>query len=121
VTIDGEDGLRPLAVCRTYRAIQAQLRARADEVGVSREALAELAGLPSGYPATLLAPHGAKRLGPISWDVMLPALGLAVVIVEDPAAVERMRPRWAKMQRHEEKVNPGTRAALRGDGESVAA
>jgi len=49
--------------------------------------------LQTGYASTLLAPRPRKRIGPMSLGALLGALGLALVVVEDAAALARVRSR----------------------------
>lgn len=82
---------RPLAICRAYDELIDALRARAEELRVSRESLDEIMKtLPDGYASKLLAPVLVKFLGRISLGPMIQALGLAIVLVEDEAAIARI-------------------------------
>jgi hypothetical protein len=82
---------RPLAICRAYDELIDALRARAEELRVSRESLDEIMKtLPDGYASKLLAPVLVKFLGRISLGPMIQALGLAIVLVEDEAAMARI-------------------------------
>jgi hypothetical protein len=82
------------------------VRARRDELGITHETIDEIAGLPSGYCSKLLAPEPMKGLGPISIPAILGALGVALVLVEDTAQVERVSPRWTKRKRLQRKPEP---------------
>lgn len=84
---------RELAIVRDYDDLHAVLRARADELNVSRLTIDHVAGLQDGYTAKLLAPVPLKRVGAISMGPLLAALGLALVVVEDPEALERVSSR----------------------------
>jgi hypothetical protein len=75
------------------------LRARRDSLNISHETIDSIAGLQSGYTSKLLAPKPIKNLGPMSFGSLLGALGLAVVVVEDPAAVVRVEKHWQKRKR----------------------
>lgn len=75
------------------------LRARRDALNISHETIDSIAGLQSGYTSKLLAPKPIKNLGPMSFGSLLGALGLAVVVVEDPAAVVRVEKHWQKRKR----------------------
>lgn len=88
--------ISPLAEIRTYDDLHQALRARADHIGVTRLGLDEITGLTSGHSGKLLAPTKIKRLGPISFDLMLPALGLKLLLVEDAEIVAKMQLRWAE-------------------------
>ncbi|MHC4043562.1 hypothetical protein [Bradyrhizobium sp. 23AC] len=83
-----------------YDGLIQALRDRRDQLDVGHEVLCEIGGLQSGYVSKLLAPRPMKNLGPVSFGALLGALGVAVIIVEDPAAVARVRDRWVKRKRH---------------------
>lgn len=75
------------------------LRSRAHELQITHETIDAVSGLQSGYTSKLFAPVPIKNLGPISFSAILGALGLAVVVVEDPEQVERVKSRWTKRQK----------------------
>lgn len=75
------------------------IRARRDELNISHETIDGIAGLQSGYTSKLLAPTPIKNLGPMSFGSLLGALGLAVVVVEDPQAIVRVEKHWQKRKR----------------------
>jgi hypothetical protein len=75
------------------------LRARRDALNISHETIDSIAGLQSGYTSKLLAPKPIKNLGPMSFGSLLGALGLAVVVVEDPEMVELVADRWQPRKR----------------------
>ena len=72
---------RILATVKTYGQLVAVMRARNDELEITREVMDERAHLPSGYSAKLLAQ--IKNFGPSSLGAMLGVLGLALIVVED--------------------------------------
>ena len=90
---------RRIAICTSYDELIAALRARADELKVTREGLDAVSGLQAGYSAKLLAPVPMRSLGKVSLGPMLQALGLAVVLVEDPEAIRRFADQHAERQR----------------------
>lgn len=73
----------PLAIVRDPVELHRLLRARAEALDISREAIDELAGLPKGYAAKLLCEPPVKHLGPISFFPLAGALGFAIALVED--------------------------------------
>jgi hypothetical protein len=87
---------RQIAVARDYAQLHAALRARADELGLSRDTI-DRYGLPRGYASTLLAPVPVKAIGRMSLGPLLGALGLMLIVVEDAellaqfAAAEKRR------------------------------
>lgn len=76
---------RQIAVVRNYDEFKNALRARADELQLSRDTI-DAFGLPKGHAGHLLAPVPIKHIGPQSFGVLLTALGLKVLVVEDAEA-----------------------------------
>lgn len=95
---------RQLAVVRSYAELHAAIRARVEELDVSRLCLDDAAGFTGGYASKLLAPRPTKLMGKMSLGIMLGALGLALVVVEDPVALARIKP---KLQKRRWKPNGG--------------
>jgi hypothetical protein len=52
----------------------------------------DLAGFASDYAAKLLALNPKKFIGPVGWNIF-EALGLKVVVIEDPIALTRSKRR----------------------------
>jgi hypothetical protein len=73
------------------------LRARSDELEITREITDDAAHLPSGYAGKLLSRTPIKNLGPSSLGALLGVLGLALVVVEDarPVALPKRKYRRA--------------------------
>jgi hypothetical protein len=88
---------RQLATVRTYAQLIAVLRARSDELEITREITDDAAHLPSGYAGKLLSRTPVKNLGPSSLGALLGVLGLAIVVIEDgrPVALPRRKYRRA--------------------------
>lgn len=63
---------------------------------LSDERFEDIAGLPKGSVAKYLGPARAKGLGSISLPLMLGGLGKALVLVDDPEQVERVKGRWKR-------------------------
>jgi hypothetical protein len=78
---------------RTPEQLRQALRLRADGLDIARTALDQIAGLQDGYSAKLLAPRALKGLGAVSMPLLLEALGVRLVLVEDREAFERIRSR----------------------------
>lgn len=91
--------MKPLAEIRNYDDLHRALRARVDEVNISRTAIDELSGLPDGYAGKLLGNAQVKKLGPLSMGALLQALGLKLHLVEDTDQSARMCERWKERQR----------------------
>jgi hypothetical protein len=87
---------RPLAVVRSYSQLIAVLRARSDELEVTRKIIDEEAKhLCSGYSGKLLSKNPIKSLGPSSLGAILGVLGLTLVVIEDgrPVALPKRKNR----------------------------
>ncbi len=80
-------GGRILSVFVDYPGMLAALRARTEELRLSREAIDQVAGLPSGYSGKILGIGQVRRLNLISLGPVLGALGIKLVMVEDAAAL----------------------------------
>jgi hypothetical protein len=75
-----------------YRGLLEAFRERAKELEISREGIDEIAGWADGYAGKLLGGAAAKRrkiIGPLSLELLLAALGLKLILVEDPEATAR--------------------------------
>jgi hypothetical protein len=90
---------RVLAIARDYQGIHAACRTRADELEITRETLDATSGMQGGYSGKLLAPKPVKRAGPITLPLLLGGLGLALAVVEDPDALDRVKSRLVKRRR----------------------
>jgi hypothetical protein len=75
------------------------LRARRDELQVSHQTIDHVAGFPDGYAGKLLAPEPIKNLGWLSFGLALDALGVALILVENPDQVRLVEKRWIKRAR----------------------
>jgi hypothetical protein len=78
------------------------LRARADELNVSRLTIDEVAGTQSGYCGKLLAEPPTKGFGEMSLGAVLGALALKIArieFVEDPEQAARVIDRWEPRKR----------------------
>jgi hypothetical protein len=93
---------RILATVNDYPGMLAALRARAEELRISRETIDQVAGLPSGYSGKILGIKQVRRLNLISLGPVLGALGIKLVMVEDAAALREFGGRSNK--RHENRV-----------------
>jgi hypothetical protein len=92
----GVPTLTILAEVKDYEQLHAALRARVEQLDVSRETLDHLTGLQSGYCAKLLANTRLKRMGAQSLGPLLTVCGLRLLVVEDPDAMARFAPRLEK-------------------------
>ncbi|MET3299684.1 hypothetical protein [Bradyrhizobium diazoefficiens] len=69
-----------------YASLKAAIRARVEQLNISRNCLDGVAGTTPGYAAKLLAPYHKKKIGQFSLGLLLQAAGLRMVLVDDPAA-----------------------------------
>ena len=90
---------RQLADIQDYGTLHTALRARADELDISRLTVDEVAGLPVGYTGKLLGPKMVKKFGPISLGPVLRVLGVKLVMVEDAEAITALSGRLPKKER----------------------
>lgn len=72
------------------------LRQRRDDLDVSNETIDAIAGFPERYASKLLAPRAPRNLSYHSLGQILGALGVALLVVEDPEQVARVKSRWQK-------------------------
>jgi hypothetical protein len=99
---------RQIARVRDYMGLIAALRARADELELTRDGLDEaMQTLPDRYASKLLASPPIRNFGRISLGPMLDALGLEIVLVENLKAVERISKQIAK--RRQKSLDAGHR------------
>jgi hypothetical protein len=89
---------------RTYDDLVHALRARAEELGLSRENIDDIAGLPSGYASKILAKKHIKRMGALSLWLILPALGAQLCLIEDPESLRAYASQ--RVRRDETRVRP---------------
>lgn len=90
---------RRIAIVSDYDGLIDALRKRIGELGLTNQTIDEITGLQPGYSGKLLGDAQIKKLGPLSFGTMLQALGLALVVVEDHAALARVAGRHEKRER----------------------
>jgi hypothetical protein len=73
-------------------SLREALRQRVEQLNISRSCLDYVSKLTPGYAAKLLAPNGKKGVGALSLDLLLPAVGLKIVLVDDRDALARVQP-----------------------------
>ena len=79
---------------QTHDGLVDLLRARQESLQLSNEVLDHLALFTSGHSDKLLGPSRSRGLSQISLDSLLASLALKLIIVEDEAGAELMRPKW---------------------------
>jgi hypothetical protein len=81
------EGKRPLTVIRSYDDLHRGLRARSDELGMTRADLDVEAGIADGHAGKLLGPRQVKRFGNVTLGRVMAALKVVLVMVEDAGAI----------------------------------
>lgn len=79
----------PLAEISTYHELRDALKARATELGLSRQTLDLLSRLPDGYSAKLLGSNTNRLFGIKSLGALLRTLGLRIQLVPDEIALAK--------------------------------
>jgi hypothetical protein len=74
------DGLRPVAVVRSYPELRDCVAAWCTRTEISRLELDERAGLASGHAGKLLSQRPTRRIGIVTLGRIMAALGLTMVI-----------------------------------------
>lgn len=93
-----------IAVVRSYDEFMEALRSRIDELQLTHAAIDHISGVQAGYTSKVLAPNcdartvtgkraSGRTLGRVSFGSILGALGIAIVVIEDEAALERVKRR----------------------------
>jgi hypothetical protein len=90
---------RTIAVVNDYPALQRVLRQRAEDLKISRETLDALAGISEGHSAKMLTDPPRKNMGILTFGLLLRALGLQLVVIEDD---EQMRKLASRIVRRDE-------------------
>ena len=91
--IEGDERPRVIGEFSDYDELISALRARAAELNLSGESIDAVSGLASRYAQKLLGPQQIRRLGPTSLGPFLGALAVRCLIVEDKAALAKLRSR----------------------------
>jgi hypothetical protein len=82
---------RALARIEHSEALLAAIRRRVDELQITHEIIDHRSGFQSGYSSKLLSDPPQRRLGHFSLFVLLQTLGLDMVLVENPQALENLK------------------------------
>jgi hypothetical protein len=77
-----------------YDTLHVALCRRVEQMDVSRESIDYVSGLQHGYVSKLLAPAQVKGMGRLSSRLLLRALGLKLIVVDDPDAVASISQRY---------------------------
>jgi hypothetical protein len=96
----GTTAPRALARVEHSEALLRALRQRLHELDLTHEVVDHLSGFAPGYCSKLLSNPPIKRLGHFSQFILLQVLGLDMVLVENPDALEALRnPKLKRRQR----------------------
>jgi hypothetical protein len=90
---------RRLAVVADYDALVAALRARAEELDISRETTDAVSGLQPGYSGKLLSSQPIRAFGRVSLGPILQSLCVKLVVVEDQEMLAKLAPRLVPRKR----------------------
>jgi hypothetical protein len=93
VNVAGDERPRVIGEFSDYDGLITALRARAAELNLSGESIDVLAGLTARHSQKLLGPHQIRRLGATSMGPFFGALAVRGVLLEDRAALARLRSR----------------------------
>lgn len=74
----------------SYDGLIAALRARADELDMTRHEIDIQSGLPAGYTGKLFGAAQVKKLGRLSLGCVLGALGCQLLLIEDTRQTDRI-------------------------------
>jgi hypothetical protein len=96
---DDEGTMPDVPMIHSMEELLAALRCRRDELQLTHETIDHVAGWPSGYCGKLMAPTPIKNLGWLSFGLALDALGVALVMVENPDQIKRVEKRWVRRER----------------------
>jgi hypothetical protein len=104
-------------VIASYDDFISVCRDRADELELSRLEIDHISGLSTGYASILLMKTPRKNFGPISLTLMLDALGLRLLVVEDPKlTAHTLKRRTKRVSSHAHSDHPLPRRVFSGPG-----
>lgn len=84
----------PLATIRTQDDLIEALRVAKNMRGLSNDFCDQRAGLTRGHTDKVLGPTRAKSLSPMVFDLLAEILAVEFIMVPNPEAEARMKPRW---------------------------
>jgi hypothetical protein len=89
-----------LAVVHDYTELRSALRQRAEALDISWIEIDRISGISSGYSGAVLSETARKRIGLVNLGPILAALGLQLLVVENPDAMARYTVRAEKRIPH---------------------
>ena len=86
----------PIGECNDYIGFHRILRNRKETLKISNSTLDTIAGTNDGYAGKLLSDPPNKKMGIITFGLILQALGLKILIVEDEKMMQRLATRMVE-------------------------
>ena len=86
-----------------YKTLVEICRHRAAELEMSRAELDRTSGVPDGYSGKVLGKKAVRKLGVWSLELMLGALGLKLVVIEDEAATSRVLAQRVPVEKNQQR------------------
>jgi hypothetical protein len=108
--------LPDVPMIHSMEELLAALRARRDELQLTHERVDDISGLPSGYFGKLMTDPPIRNLGWLSFGLALDALGVALVMVENPEQIKRVANRWIPRERPQPAGKPHPRRGNKSNG-----
>lgn len=84
--------------------LQRMLRQRKDALQISNITLADISGLPEGLVNKMMSDPPSKNIGVMSFGLLLQALALKLVVIEDLDLRGKLQGRWVKRKEQQVRV-----------------
>lgn len=97
--IESIDRFCVYGVASDYQGMVELVRFRLEELQTTHESVDEVSGLHGGYTSKIVAPIPIKSMGKVSMGPILQTLGLALIVVRDDEAFQKIKHRLAKRER----------------------
>jgi len=102
-----------LAHISCYNELVAAIRARKDQLGLSNDALDDLASMPRGWAGKVLGPSHSKGIGAVTLEAYLMVLAFDLVMVTNRTKLRAMKPDYRGRVTAQLRANhPLTKAAF---------
>jgi hypothetical protein len=109
---------RVIADIACYDDLVEAMRLRKERLGITLETLDAVSGVQSGYSGKLLGPAQVKTMGIATAVFVLGAMGLRLTVIEDPALLDRVRPRLVPRMRPQNNSGAAHWRSRRRDAEA---
>ncbi|MGY3344689.1 MULTISPECIES: hypothetical protein [unclassified Bradyrhizobium] len=93
----------------SYSALREAIRARVEQLNITRQCVDDVAGLSKGHAGKLLSPCEVKRFGMTTLGLTLQALGLKLLIVDDRQALAKVQPMFTERALRNVRLNNDSR------------